>query len=280
MSEFEKLYYDAPRFWEEGVLEDEFNLSRINQTIDLIPGDTESLLDAGCGNGIFLNSLALKKPHIKSFGFDRSEEALKYVKVPHSVGDMDKLNFDSQSFDCVTSLEVIEHLPIEVYKNALSEMARVAKKHIIISVPYNENLEENSNQCPSCKTIFNADLHMRSFDLETFRALFNSLGFTCKKHLLAGEVKTYKFHYSYRRLFYPSQFRAWRSPVCPICGFMDNFNKREESVSASPVAANNGSTKSLRSTIFALPKKLWPKEVRYTWVLGLFERTGPVIHPR
>lgn len=278
MSEFEKLYYDAPRFWENGVLEDDFNLARINQTIDLVPGDTKSLLDAGCGNGIFLNNLALKKPQIKGFGFDRSEEALKYVEVPHATGDMDKLNFDSRSFDCVTSLEVIEHLPIKVYKNALSEMARVARNYIIISVPYNENLEENSNQCPSCKTIFNADLHMRSFDLETFRSLFHSLGFTCKKYLLAGEVKTFKFHHSYRKLFYPSQFRAWRSPVCPICGFMENFYKREESNSRTPMAKSSGGSRSIRSMLFALPKKLWPKEIKYTWVLGLFERADPVVH--
>lgn len=274
MSEFEKLYYEAPRFWEEGALEDEFNLARINQTIDLIPADTNSLLDAGCGNGIFLNTLVRVKPHINSFGFDRSEEALKYVKVPHAVGDMDKLNFDSRSFDCVSSLEVIEHLPIEVYKNALREIARVAGKYIVISVPYNENLEENSNQCPSCKTIFNADLHMRSFTLETFRSLFDSLGFSCRKHLLAGEVKTYKYHYSYRRLFYPNQFRAWRSPVCPICGYMEDFNKKEEPAApVTPVVVNGLGQTSLRSMLFGLPKKLWPKETKYTWILGLFERS-------
>ena len=54
---FEKEYYESPEFWAEGMVSDESNLARIDETIAMIPQDAHSLLDIGCGNGIFPNKL-------------------------------------------------------------------------------------------------------------------------------------------------------------------------------------------------------------------------------
>ncbi len=57
MNEFEKKYYEDESFWSDGMVTDESNIKRIKSTIELIPKDVKSLLDVGCGNGVFLNAL-------------------------------------------------------------------------------------------------------------------------------------------------------------------------------------------------------------------------------
>ena len=163
MSNFEKEYYESEQFWEGEAIQDENNLNRFRETAAMVPAETASLADIGCGNGLFVNYLHQEKPWLNLMGIDRSETALKYVKTNKQAGDIAAIPLPDNAYDCVTCLEVIEHLPVDVYATALAELARVAQKHIIISVPYAEELEENHTQCPECKTIFNADLHMRNF---------------------------------------------------------------------------------------------------------------------
>lgn len=272
MESLEKKYYEASCFWEEGVF-DEANIERIDITIGMIPTDAVTLLDAGCGNGLFLNTLLEKKPAIKACGFDRSEEALKYVKAEKKVGDMLQMEFDDKSFDCVSCLEVIEHLPVPVYSKALAELARVSKKYLLISVPYNEDLSETFTQCPQCQSVFNANLHLRSYTREIFSNLFVEYGYTCRNSVLAGKSTRYKFHTQYRKLFYPSQFRRWLSPLCPICGYeqtvKSTVGEKERPVNTNAVQAGIPGFSLLKG----IPKAIWPKEDKYYWIIGLFERT-------
>ena len=265
---FEKNYYDAPGFWKDGMLEDQETGERIKKTIELLPPDVRSILDAGCGNGIFLNTRLRERPDIKAFGFDRSEEALKYVLAPHAVGDVANIQFPDKSFDCVSCLEVVEHLPTSTFYKALSELTRVSRKYLLISVPYNENLEEEHNQCPSCKTIFNANLHLQTFGRDQFSNLFNQWNFTCKEISFAGAKEIYKYHYLYRRIFYREQFKRWRSPVCPVCGF---GSQREDLTNENSVAVRN-SLISFKTLFLSIPKLIWPKERRYYWIIGIFQK--------
>src|SRR4030095_10335142 len=112
MSSFEQEYYEAERFWEGAAIQDENNLDRIAKTISMIPADAGSLADIGCGNGVFVNRLAKEKPSMTIVGVDRSEAALKYVQTEKMHGDIGAIPFDDNSFDCITCLEVIEHLPV------------------------------------------------------------------------------------------------------------------------------------------------------------------------
>jgi len=267
MDNLEKRYYEASQFWSDGVLDDKENKERIEVTIGIIPPDVQSLLDAGCGNGVFLNTLLKSRPAIQGRGFDRSEEALKYVNVPKSIGDVTDIQFGDQQFDCVSCLEVIEHIPLTTYKKALSELARVSKKYLLISVPYNEDLMDDSTQCPSCKSVFNANLHLRSYNERNFIHSFDEFGFECSKHVLAGPKRIYRFHKEYKKLFYPTQFKNWRSPLCPICGYQaENSPIRSMNTNTQPVHS------SFKSVITGIPKMIWPKETKYYWIIGLFER--------
>lgn len=271
MESLEKKYYEASRFWEEGAFNDSGNVERIKTTIDIIPSDVKTLVDGGCGNGLFLNALSEKKPWIQCSGFDRSEIALTYVKCEKTIGDVANIHFGDNSFDCVTCLEVIEHLPVDVFDTALKELARVADKYLVISVPYKEILEENYTKCPQCKSVFNADLHLRSFDEEKMNSLLIPYGFKCVKHLLLGRSVRFKGHYSFRKLIYPEQFKQWKSPLYPICGFEGTTAPLVQSQNVIETS-NRQPSKSSISFLTWLPKLFWPKEEKYYWILALYQK--------
>lgn len=52
------------------------------------------------------------------------------------IGTVTDLPFPDKSFDLVCAFEVLEHIPFEQFDTALSEMARVASKTVLISVPH------------------------------------------------------------------------------------------------------------------------------------------------
>ena len=267
MSDFEKEYYENEEFWEGEMLQDPANKLRIKFTSDYIPSDVTSLADIGCGNGIFVNYLKVNKSNLDILAVDRSIAALKFVQTNKIHGDINDIPLNDMSYDCISCLEVIEHLPVAVYKGALKELARISKKYLIISVPYNENLEAEHTQCPSCKAIFNKDLHMRSYNDNMIINLMNEFGFKCEKTQKLGEMINYKWHYIFRKIFYRNQFKEWKSPICPVCG----YGKKNEIVGSEGVESATG-RRSLISYFTILPKLIWPKEKKYYWIIALYKK--------
>jgi len=127
MTNFERDYYEQSALWEKDFLSIPAERERIIETIEIIPPDVQTILDVGCGNGAFLNSLP---DGYQAIGLDFSREALKYVKTKANCGDIVALPFKSASFDLVTCLEVLEHLSSGVFEKALSELQRVSKRKI------------------------------------------------------------------------------------------------------------------------------------------------------
>jgi len=89
------------------------------------------VLDHGCGDGVLANMLAQKNVHV--FGVDNSEIALRYAqkrisgkKVHFQVGSVYELPYRDDTFDCVISTQVIEHLAEPM--RLLAEIRRILKK--------------------------------------------------------------------------------------------------------------------------------------------------------
>lgn len=96
-------------------------------------GTCTSILDLGCGDGLFLSHVNATR----KVGIDLSEEAVKHAqqkKIDARVFDFEQeeLAFEKDEFDFVTLLDVLEHTfqPDKQLANA----SRVAK-HIVITVP-------------------------------------------------------------------------------------------------------------------------------------------------
>ena len=272
MNSFEKEYYESDRFWKEGVLDNAENLERISITMEMIPESVTTLADIGCGNGLFLNSLQQKRPQLELEGVDRSEEALKYVKTKKHIADIVELDLPDNSYDCVCCLQVLEHLPVPVYEESLHELARISKKYLLISVPFDEDLEEKMTICPSCLTRFNANLHLRKYSETDFRSMFLKQEFNCIQTNFAGKTLSFKFHKEYRNLFFPALNKKWISPICPICGYKSGENEKGILDLSDSLQRSEPIQASFFSVVKSIPKMVWPKEIKYYWIIGLFER--------
>lgn len=112
----------------------------LRQVDELVIGlEPSSILDVGCGEGVVTARLA-GLTGVTTVGVDLGDEPMRAQwdsrQLPlltfQSASAYD-LPFDDESFDCVCALEVLEHL--ERPRDALAEMARVAKKAMLLSVP-------------------------------------------------------------------------------------------------------------------------------------------------
>ena len=97
--------------------------------IDSIQGvGAKSILEVGIGNGLVSDYLKKRGSIVYSLDFDRR-------LGPDVEGDVRALPFKDSTFDVVAAFEVLEHIPIEMFEPAINELARVSKKHVIISLP-------------------------------------------------------------------------------------------------------------------------------------------------
>ena len=106
--------------------------------IDKYAGKT--ILDVGCGHGVYGKEL-LKRGY-RYTGIEANEKYVKEARKHVHVHCMraEKLEFPDKSFDTVILLEVLEHL--EDPYNALSEILRITRENLIVSVPNISSMKE------------------------------------------------------------------------------------------------------------------------------------------
>lgn len=116
-------------------------LTRFLGEIDALIGAASptSILDVGCGEGVVTERLA-NRTGASTVGVDLGDEVLQEEwghrespLVSFRAASAYNLPFADASFDCVCALEVLEHL--ERPRDALAEMARVARRTLLVSVP-------------------------------------------------------------------------------------------------------------------------------------------------
>ncbi|MBM3403516.1 MAG: class I SAM-dependent methyltransferase [Bacteroidetes bacterium] len=204
---------------------------KIIHIFNLIPDDVNSIIDVGCGNGVITNELSRK---FEIVGVDRSEKALSYVKTAKLLSDSNAIPLPDQSFDMVFSSELLEHLEEESLKKTITELKRLTRKYLLVTVPNAENPDKLMIQCPACHFIFNRPNHLRSFRLSDFKSLFGE--FEILKHELFGKrVRYYNPKLlEWKRRFSPSH--AWipsywipaeqREALCPRCEHIFSYPYR------------------------------------------------------
>lgn len=269
MNSIEASYYENKEFW-SGELFDEADRQRFDFVISNISPDAKSLLDVGCGNGLFLQRVRALRPDIAVLhGVDRSGAALERVCVPSTQASVDSIPLQDQGFDCVTCLEVVEHLPVAVYRRALAELARIGRHQLLLSVPYEQDLTVGRVECPACRTLFNPDYHLRSYSRGTLPSLFQNWGYEMRDAMAFGVSREYAM---VRQIDAFKRSRGNRFPVdvpCPVCGEVLPAKAGGIQAHAAP-AETGGGGKSMRQIV----KSMWPKVDVPRWLLADYRRAG------
>lgn len=100
-----------------------------------------SFLDVGLGAGQFINAVAATGWFDEIHGSDPTRFK-KYVELHDRIERVDAsvaaLPYPDDHFDVVTCMEVLEHVPDEVFAAGLAELRRVCRGQLLMSVPYEE----------------------------------------------------------------------------------------------------------------------------------------------
>lgn len=105
-----------------------------------------NMLDIGSGRGAFLWPLLEEFPYLQITAIDLNPQRVTDINAVRLGGienlsarqmDATHLEFEDNSFDLVTALEVLEHMPDPSL--AAAEAVRVARSHIVASVPSKED---------------------------------------------------------------------------------------------------------------------------------------------
>jgi 2-polyprenyl-3-methyl-5-hydroxy-6-metoxy-1,4-benzoquinol methylase len=100
-----------------------------------------SLLDVGCGEGVLVHRWAQRLGESRRVvGIDLEEESIqagwaerRAPNLEYRVMEAQNLPFATNEFDLATAVEVLEHVPDP--ERTVSEMARCAERHLLVSVP-------------------------------------------------------------------------------------------------------------------------------------------------
>lgn len=131
----------------------------------------EGFLDVGGSEGYYGNIIS-KLYHKKVVSSDLSYQACLRAKEIYNlevkVADVHNLPFADNSFDLVLCSETLEH--VSDYKKAISELSRVAKKYLIITVPNEGGLSHLSK---INKIEHEPHGHINSLSEEVLKECFN-----------------------------------------------------------------------------------------------------------
>jgi ubiquinone/menaquinone biosynthesis C-methylase UbiE len=262
METIEQMYYENPEFWDGSLFTEEDHL-RLSFVANHIPQATKSLCDVGCGNGLFLKYLAGQHPELILHGVDRSKAALNHVTAPKTLASITSLPFGDASFDTACCLEVIEHLPEQQYRVALSELSRIAARYVIVSVPLDQDLRLGQVECSSCKTLFNPDYHLRSFSKTDMPDLLKPYGFRMTSCAPYGASQEFALSKLITKLKADVRNRFPVEILCPACGHAIAGCARTE---GDPGVLSTG------ATVKKYIKSVWPKITVDRWMLVIYER--------
>jgi len=127
-----------------------------------------SVLDVGAGSGMITRRIKELRPNLHISACDFSRPAVEWLKKKIPLNevfwcDITKgIEKPNKSYDIVVCTEVLEHL--ESPQKAVEELIRLARKKIIVSVPFGETQARKSGE------------HIWSFDLNDIYNLLSPFG--------------------------------------------------------------------------------------------------------
>jgi SAM-dependent methyltransferase len=133
-------------------------------------GDTQVGADAPRGTGGRVVGIDLDDPKLRAEWEKRSRPNLEF-----RVEEATSLSFEDDSFDMACATEVLEHVPDP--EATLAEMARVARRHLLVSVP-REPLWRGLNMARGAylRDLGNTPGHVNHWSKRAFTSLLSRYG--------------------------------------------------------------------------------------------------------
>lgn len=123
IKQVDKSHYDFQRYMSKRRWSSVWH--QVDEVLTLQP---KKVLEIGPGPGVFKAIGSLAGLHVETMDIDPD------LKSDH-VGSVFDIPFEDGAFDVVCAFQMLEHLPYEDSLKAFSQMARVANKNIVISLP-------------------------------------------------------------------------------------------------------------------------------------------------
>jgi len=171
-------------------------ITRYNELLDNFEKyrKTNKILDVGAGNGFFLEIAKARGWDV--YGTELTEQAVGVCSskgISMKQGCLDEINFEEESFDVITSFEVIEHITNP--KTIVAEMYRILRKggKCYITTP-------NFNSLLRYRLKENYDVieypnHLGYFTKKTLNKLFSEEGFSIK-HIKSTGISRHRIRTS------------------------------------------------------------------------------------
>jgi SAM-dependent methyltransferase len=145
--------------------------ARTGDLLRLLPRGGGSVLEVGARDGYFSRLLAEHFEEVVAL--DLEKPAFAIDRVTPVQGDVRSLDFPDDFFDCVFCTEVLEHVP--ELERAAAEISRVARRDVVIGVPYRQDTRLGRTTCLRCGAVNPPWGHVHSFDEKRLEGLFPTL---------------------------------------------------------------------------------------------------------
>jgi 2-polyprenyl-3-methyl-5-hydroxy-6-metoxy-1,4-benzoquinol methylase len=141
-----------------------------------------SVLDVGCGEGVLTVEWAERLGDARVVGIDLDDPKLraeweqrKRPNLEFRAEEATRLSFADGEFDLAAAIEVLEHVPEP--EATLAEMARVARGHLLVSVP-REPLWRGLNMARGAywRDLGNTPGHVNHWSKRGFVSLLSCIG--------------------------------------------------------------------------------------------------------
>jgi SAM-dependent methyltransferase len=184
-----------------------------------------------------------------SVGTDLAKRGIRFVRRPATVSSMLALPFRNGSFDVVLCAETLEHLDPADLPRAASELRRVAKKSLLLTVPYQEDLLAWSTRCPRWARCAISWPPQRVFAGATHGLFPGGSRYTVQGTWRVRPMSPALLRFRTGRL---GLWKYWRYVRCPQCG-NEAFDNQEQRL--------------LYKGVDALNSVLHPRKSDYRWLM-------------
>lgn len=164
----------------------------------------KSVLEVGVGGGVVAREL-------RSCGLSITTVDIAEDLQPDVVGSITALPLEDASFDTVLAAEILEHIRFEDVPRALSELSRVARSQVVISIPHPGYVWRLSGKVPGVRALefftktpffwkthtFNGEhyweLGKKGYAVSSFLALAKDAGLTCTTSTVYSNDPAHRF---------------------------------------------------------------------------------------